>query len=156
MCSGWTHCAILPGLHHCLLLPLSFPVPFFLPSLLCSPFYSSFSSMPSLPCLLLSSFSLFFCFENKTSMSFFKNKGDNFRNLALWKVRILPICLLCKGRWPKSSTPGLSHSVGCSAEDGRTEQVWKTGMTEKRQDEFGVVTTCTVVARAVSRAMSQI
>lgn len=99
---------------------------------------------------------LSFFFENKTSMSFFKNKGDNFRNLALWKVRILPICLLCKGRWPKPSIPGLSHSVGCSAEDGCTEQVWKTGMTEKRQDEFGVVTTCTVVARAASRAMSQI
>lgn len=153
MCSGWTHCTILPGPHHCPLLPLSSPVPFFLPFLLCSPFYSSFSSMPPLPCLLLSSLSFF---ENKTSMPFFKNKGDNFRNLALWKVRILPICLLCKGRWPKPSIPGLSPSVGCSAEDGRTEQVWKTGMTEKRQDEFGVVTTCTVVARAASRAMSQI
>lgn len=122
----------------------SFPALLFLP-LLCSPFYSSFSSTPpfALPTPLPPLF-----FENKTSMPFFKNKGDNFRNLALWKVRIPPICLLCKGRWPNPSIPGLFHSVDHSAEDGCTEKVWKTGMTEKRQDEFGVVTTCTVVTCA--------
>lgn len=158
--------ATLPGPHHHLLLPPPFPVLFFLP-LLCSRFYSSFFPIPPLSCLLLSSLSFFL--KIKQACHFSKVKVII---LETWKVRILPICLLCKGRWPKPSILGLFHSLGCGAEDGCTEQIWKTGMTEKRQDEFGVVTTCTVVARgtctvgarstctvgacAASRAMSQI